>query len=342
MSKEPRSALAELLGVPADVVNGVLNEMDGADCPEVSIEGAKAALDDLYTALKREGVDVAELRREIETDDRLLAGRDAFVAGIAQIVGECPAHGAACLPHLQGRVADLRNASRAALRYDAAIQLAARHGHQWTGGEDLDTLYMAWIRLAKNALGDASPVLPPGDDEVSQEVLEEVERILLCGDPRATQPVGILSPGESPAKTIRGIIDQLAPTAPQVHSDDPRARGREGSQGHRALPAEDDTEPPSSTDDGVGPVPDPPPPAGSSEPVGPLPLVDEIVEMVLSQAAEQEASRTDEEWHKLGYLTGTGDARVAPEASPAAALEYWGRIDTALGRASVWPTEDRP
>jgi hypothetical protein len=52
----------------------------------------------------------------------------------------------------------LREACEAALRYDAAIQRAARHGKSWVSGgpgtddPDLDALYIDWLTKARAAL----------------------------------------------------------------------------------------------------------------------------------------------------------------------------------------------
>lgn len=71
--------------------------------------------------------------------------------------------------------AALTGACRAALAYDAAIQRTARdHGKQWTGGDDLDALYVKWIRLAREAVGDTGETLPPGDDEISPRVRAKI------------------------------------------------------------------------------------------------------------------------------------------------------------------------
>ncbi len=48
-----------------------------------------------------------QTKKELDVTDRLLEDRDGFILALAGILGECPAHGPACMPHLLQTVRDL-------------------------------------------------------------------------------------------------------------------------------------------------------------------------------------------------------------------------------------------
>lgn len=53
------------------------------------------------------GEDPGVLRAELDITDGLLNDRDGFILSLAGILGECPAHGPTCLPHLLQAVREL-------------------------------------------------------------------------------------------------------------------------------------------------------------------------------------------------------------------------------------------